>query len=1263
MISKTEGSVSNLMDTYWIGSIPTVGYYELNTGKKENSRSDDDGSAGADNKGIPENTGIGSSLPPKAKGRANLSYSVSSNDSYSLTPSDQDYITSLLRPHNCIPIFLPRKIYLDSYVGMCKSVLWPAFHNIDLLDLSLSVSRDTIIEDAEARLSVPSDSNVVFRKPRGDTMLGAELEIHGEEKNADGNSDNRNGGENHDDDGKPISSAKEAGQKGSSSTISSGEQQQPSAGADHHDNDPNPRSVWDQSRLKNWWKSYEVMNETFARVLCKQRLRGIGGRKLQSKSERSVETEKSDEKSGDEVSSEEEEEEIVDNIWVHDYHLSLVPKMIEERGIRGFCDDTSNVGDNGNSMNDDDTDNDDDKIEPSNSNARLPVIFFLHIPFPTSQIFRELNFSPQILESFLSATLVGFHAFNHARHFINSAKRILGIPTFRGRAGGLIGLDMQSRYKRKTSNNRGSGISKSQGCYVCLSHVSIESVSLDQVMQKDTFWCDVEHWRVKGGTNLNFVDQADDSDSNTGTTTPKSKNSSRTNSRAASPHTTMLQQTFNRRRSNGPRRKLLIGSVDVAQKLSGVPLKLVTFETLLHDYPVWKHNVTLIQVVTIPGSRPADESLTLREIRTIVRRLRATYGNGVIVYEEVRGAVVDLHSRVAMYMASDVYFSSAIREGLNLSPLEYVYTRGARAGSRSSPAGVVITSEFSAVTTILNGALRINPFDVVKSADTLDKALSMSRREKEARRARDISFVGNNCASEWSRKVLADLREASGQAGWGGRKINRAQRKEGAEVRSSMASSTANSLERNSLPFHLNNANLLQSYNQIGQNDERKRVIILDYGGTLLTKEPWGKYLKKDVSATSGRKPRRGVLESVKVLAQDKRNVVFVVSGTERNNLENAFPESGGFSQLGLAASDGKYVSWGSANHSYEPNSGEGREGAARLWSTHQHSVDWPLVKKITIPILSKYAARTNGSSVAIKTDCLSWSYFGSDPEWGGMQGKYIVPELETALRNAAAATNSPSLGVRVNAVRGYKVEVIPSAMNKRAVVKRVLASVSARDDIGFVMVLGDDNDDEGMFEETHKWVNEGIDNNELYVHTVTVGKKQGASQNATPMAEGSGTNETTGAFSGQAGGGDHQTVMTTKARRFVYNVREVEMMLRRLAFGYDVEPNCSRNTESSMGGTANTLGNVGAAEGAEADSTLVVDSGTFGGSGALAGGQVPVIDTTNVFRTQSSGDMMSSPLQDPVISPSYQSSWESSAGEINDAKAGSFEMGVDFYE
>ena len=67
-----------------------------------------------------------------------------------------------------------------------------------------------------------------------------------------------------------------------------------------------------------------------------------------------------------------------------------------------------------------------------------------------------------------------------------------------------------------------------------------------------------------------------------------------------------------------------------------------------------------------------------------------------------------------------------IREGLNHWPMEYIYTR-----KEPSPPGVVIASEFSAVCSILNGALRVNPFDVQMTVTTMDKALSMSMPERE----------------------------------------------------------------------------------------------------------------------------------------------------------------------------------------------------------------------------------------------------------------------------------------------------------------------------------------------------------------------------------------------------------------------------------------------------------------------------------------------------------------------------------------------------
>jgi trehalose 6-phosphate synthase/phosphatase len=79
-----------------------------------------------------------------------------------------------------------------------------------------------------------------------------------------------------------------------------------------------------------------------------------------------------------------------DTFWIHDYHLMLVPDLIR-------------------------------KSLPQSS-----VGFFLHIPFPSSEIFRTLPWREEILRGLLGADLIGFHTYEYARHFLNSVLLLLG---------------------------------------------------------------------------------------------------------------------------------------------------------------------------------------------------------------------------------------------------------------------------------------------------------------------------------------------------------------------------------------------------------------------------------------------------------------------------------------------------------------------------------------------------------------------------------------------------------------------------------------------------------------------------------------------------------------------------------------------------------------------------------------------------------------------------------------------------------------------
>jgi trehalose 6-phosphate synthase/phosphatase len=61
---------------------------------------------------------------------------------------------------------------------------------------------------------------------------------------------------------------------------------------------------------------------------------------------------------------------------------------------------------------------------------RLPTAkigFFLHIPWPSSEIYRSLPVRDQVLTGLLASDIIGFQSFAYARHFMSCCTRILGL--------------------------------------------------------------------------------------------------------------------------------------------------------------------------------------------------------------------------------------------------------------------------------------------------------------------------------------------------------------------------------------------------------------------------------------------------------------------------------------------------------------------------------------------------------------------------------------------------------------------------------------------------------------------------------------------------------------------------------------------------------------------------------------------------------------------------------------------------------------------
>ena len=126
-----------------------------------------------------------------------------------------------------------------------------------------------------------------------------------------------------------------------------------------------------------------------------------------------------------------------------------------------------------------------------------------------------------------------------------------------------------------------------------------------------------------------------------------------------------------------PNRRIILG-IDACQRLSGGALKLAAFDKLLADYRSTGTKVVLIQRCLRSGGREGDEETTSSDMRKIVADLNLRYnteGDDVVVdYLEL--PEMSLSERISLYLAADVFLLTSIREGLNLLPLEYIYSFG-----------------------------------------------------------------------------------------------------------------------------------------------------------------------------------------------------------------------------------------------------------------------------------------------------------------------------------------------------------------------------------------------------------------------------------------------------------------------------------------------------------------------------------------------------------------------------------------------------------
>ncbi|KAG0667896.1 hypothetical protein C6P45_005263 [Maudiozyma exigua] len=300
-----------------------------------------------------------------------------------------------------------------------------------------------------------------------------------------------------------------------------------------------------------------------------------------------------------------------DTIWIHDYHLMLVPRLIR------------------------------------NKLPSAKIGFFLHISFPSSEVFRCLAHREQILDGLLGATFIGFQTKEYLKHFIQTCNKLLMADT--------------------TDNDT---IIEYRGTLIKIGNIPIGIDALDlqlQIYKDET----VMEWRKAIRNRWNDT-------------------------------------------------KLIV-SRDQFDRIRGLIQKLLAFEKFLLENPKYIGNVSLIQVCI--GSLN-DEDLKKRSTIIIDRINELTMSIEdtppvVFLYQDL-----EFEQYLALNCEADLFWVNSQREGMNLTCHEFI------ASSLEKNAPLLLSEFTGSASELYDGAFIINPWDIKKVSESLEKAIVLSNIER-----------------------------------------------------------------------------------------------------------------------------------------------------------------------------------------------------------------------------------------------------------------------------------------------------------------------------------------------------------------------------------------------------------------------------------------------------------------------------------------------------------------------------------------------------
>ena len=419
----------------------------------------------------------------------------------------------------------------------------------------------------------------------------------------------------------------------------------------------------------------------------------------------------------------------------------------------------------------------------------------------------------------------------------------------------------------------------------------------------------------------------------------------------------------------------LILSVDRLDYSKGILHRLHGYSKFLELHPEYHGKVTLAMVI-VPSRDHVDR---YAELKTLIdKEIGAINGR----YSTMDWTPVcyfyhgfSFEELTALYYVADVALVTPLRDGMNLVAKEYVATK-------HNNLGVLILSEMAGAAVELGDALLINPNDIDQVASALYQALEMPEQEQLHRMKAMQEVVSTQTVNKWAADFIEDWK----------RRVQ-----------------TNEELKRKRITPYIY-LDIKQQY-----DDAKKRLIILDYDGTLVA------FQKRPELAV----PTSDLKNVLRDLCNDPRNHVVISSGRDHFVLDSWL----GTLPLSFAAEHGAL---------YKEN-GE--------WHKNIHPSDW---SGSILSILKMFVDKTPGAHLEVKETALAWHYREVDAWLGELRSKQLVNMLVDIC-----------LKQKLQILQGNKVvEIKYPECTKGSEVKRLLH----HSHYDFILSIGDDVTDEDMF-------------------------------------------------------------------------------------------------------------------------------------------------------------------------------------------------------